>query len=143
MTSLRARGAGKAPLVPDGNSMFLEFARTHFREGFTRGLPKGFREGFGKSFRKWFAKGFDEGLAEGNAYAICMILEARGLEIPYEVSDRIYECPDLGKLYLWVRRAVTVSSADELFRAPEPRRPLKHANEPGAEEEPLEPSPSS
>ncbi|WP_167521557.1 hypothetical protein [Microbispora triticiradicis] len=43
------------------------------------------------------------------------MLEARGLEVPDDVRERIRRCQDLDQLRTWVRRAVTVTSAQELF----------------------------
>jgi hypothetical protein len=43
------------------------------------------------------------------------VLETRGLEISSDTRDRITRCDDLNMLETWIRRAVTVSSADELF----------------------------
>lgn len=56
-----------------------------------------------------------EGRAEGEAEAIVAVLEARGLAISAEQRERIRQCGDLGMLGRWIRRAATVSSADEVF----------------------------
>ncbi|GAA4595440.1 hypothetical protein GCM10023194_64890 [Planotetraspora phitsanulokensis] len=60
-------------------------------------------------------EGRAEGRAEGEAAAILAVLDARGLEISSDTRDRITRCDDLNVLETWVRRAVTVNSADELF----------------------------
>ncbi|MEU8194132.1 hypothetical protein AB0C10_10160 [Microbispora amethystogenes] len=68
-----------------------------------------------KYFSHWLAKGRTEGHAEGEIDAILNVLEARGLEVPDDVRERIRRCQDLDQLRTWVRRAVTVTSAHELF----------------------------
>ncbi|WP_182874633.1 hypothetical protein [Microbispora sp. H10670] len=68
-----------------------------------------------KYFSHWLAKGRTEGHAEGEIDAILSVLETRGLEIPDDVRERIRRCQDLDQLRTWVRRAVTVTSAHELF----------------------------
>ncbi|GII30930.1 hypothetical protein [Planotetraspora mira] len=63
----------------------------------------------------WVDQGRQEGRAEGEGAAILAVLETRGLEISSDTRDRITRCDDLNMLETWIRRAVTVSSADELF----------------------------
>lgn len=46
------------------------------------------------------------------------VLEARGLEVPADVRDRVLGTTDLAKLDLWIRRAAVVSEARELFATP-------------------------
>ncbi|WP_259402573.1 hypothetical protein [Microbispora sp. H10670] len=60
-------------------------------------------------------KYFSHWLAKGEGDAILNVLEARGLEVPDDVRERIHQCQDLDQLRTWVRRAVTVTSAHELF----------------------------
>jgi hypothetical protein len=55
------------------------------------------------------------GEARGEARAVLTVLAARGLEISDEARERISGCTDLDQLDQWVRRAVTVTPADELF----------------------------
>jgi hypothetical protein len=57
----------------------------------------------------------DEGRAEGRAEDIVLVLEARGLDVPDEVRERVTGCDDPGVLRRWLTRAVTVASAEEIF----------------------------
>jgi hypothetical protein len=57
-----------------------------------------------------------EGRVEGEALSIVTVLEARGLPVTSEARARILACADLEILERWLRKAVSVSSADELFR---------------------------
>ncbi|MFK4143007.1 hypothetical protein [Streptomyces filamentosus] len=57
----------------------------------------------------------DEGRAEGRADAILLVLEQRGLDVPAAVRDRVTSCDDPELLRLWLARAVTVATAEEIF----------------------------
>ena len=56
-----------------------------------------------------------QGRAAGEATAVLMVLDARGIEVTAEHKSRILACSDLAVLERWIRRAVTVTTADELF----------------------------
>jgi hypothetical protein len=75
-------------------------------------LPEGY-EFQSKTARESFQKG----TAEGHAAAVVTVLEARGLTITDDQRERITATTDLELLKVWLRRAVTVASADELFSA--------------------------
>ncbi|MFC7728261.1 hypothetical protein [Actinomadura keratinilytica] len=66
---------------------------------------------YSETARAWIA----EGKAEGEAKSVLLILEARGIKATQEQRQRVLDCTDLDQLETWVRRAATVSSADELF----------------------------
>lgn len=61
------------------------------------------------------AEGRVAGLAEGEAKAVIMVLDARGVDVPEAARTRITECTDPEQLDLWVHRAATADSADDLF----------------------------
>ncbi|GLZ10227.1 hypothetical protein Acsp04_04620 [Actinomadura sp. NBRC 104425] len=63
----------------------------------------------------WIAEGIAEGRIEGEAKSVLLILEARGITVTDEQRQRVLTCTDLQQLETWVRRAATISSADELF----------------------------
>jgi hypothetical protein len=52
---------------------------------------------------------------QGQADAVVTALETRGIEVPADVLERITSCTDLDQLTNWVRRAVTVRTAQDLF----------------------------
>jgi hypothetical protein len=58
---------------------------------------------------------FDEGEARGEARAVLTVLDARGIDVPDEVRTRVTSCTDVEQLNAWVRRAATVTSAQDLF----------------------------
>lgn len=70
-------------------------------------------------FRRSFQDGRDAGLAAGKAAGkaddIITFLRARGIEVTEDTRERITSCTDIDRLDTWVRRAATVSSAEELF----------------------------
>ncbi|WP_437854662.1 hypothetical protein [Sorangium sp. So ce363] len=69
--------------------------------------------------RGYVAKGREEGIREGTlktkAHDVLAILEARGLEVPVEVRERVLASTDLDELDRWIRRAAVISDARELL----------------------------
>jgi hypothetical protein len=53
--------------------------------------------------------------SEGEAKAVLTVLEARGIAVPEEARARITQCTDPEQCDIWVRRAVTATSVDDLF----------------------------
>jgi len=58
---------------------------------------------------------FERGRAAEKAADVLDVLDARGIAVGTEDRSRILECTDLELLGKWVRRAATVTNADELF----------------------------
>jgi hypothetical protein len=46
---------------------------------------------------------------------VIAVLEARGLEVPDDVRERVLGSAELAELDRWIRRAAVVSAAGELF----------------------------
>ena len=75
--------------------------------------------------RSYVAKGREEGIQEGiqegtlkaKTEAVMTVLEARGLDVPTDVRERIVGSTDLAELDRWIRRAAVVGEARELFEA--------------------------
>ncbi|WP_437296224.1 hypothetical protein [Sorangium sp. So ce426] len=69
--------------------------------------------------RGYVAKGREEGMREGTlktkAHDVLAFLEARGLEVPAEVRERVLASADLDELDRWIRRAAVISDARELL----------------------------
>jgi hypothetical protein len=65
--------------------------------------------------RRYFDQGEAKGEAKGEARAVLAVLDARGIEVPDELRERIVGCTDLEQLDTWVRRAATASTAQDLF----------------------------
>ncbi|MGQ0778174.1 MAG: hypothetical protein ACT4NY_27815, partial [Pseudonocardiales bacterium] len=66
--------------------------------------------------QKFVAQGEAQGEAKGEAKAVLTFLDARGISVTEEARARISGCRDLGQLEVWVRRAATADSVDDLFR---------------------------
>jgi hypothetical protein len=63
------------------------------------------------------AKGRAEGEAKGEARGVLAVLDARGLVVSDDQKARILACTDLETLDRWIRKAVAITSIDELFTA--------------------------
>ncbi|WP_394823224.1 hypothetical protein [Pendulispora albinea] len=90
-------------------------ARTTFEKIMSQGNYVFQSEYFLKHLRAGREEGVEEGLAAGEAKAVIAFLEARGLPVPDETRARILTCKDISTLDRWIRKAVAVTSADELF----------------------------
>lgn len=55
------------------------------------------------------------GEAKGEAKAVLRVLAARGIEVPDDARERIRTCTDLEQLDVWVTRAATARTIDDLF----------------------------
>jgi hypothetical protein len=62
------------------------------------------------------AVGEARGEARGEGRAVLTVLDARGVEVPTAVRERILACTDLEQLDVWLRRAVTAANADDVIR---------------------------
>ncbi|MFI6576186.1 hypothetical protein ACIBFB_10300, partial [Nocardiopsis sp. NPDC050513] len=60
-------------------------------------------------------QGREQGRAEGEAAAILEVLDARGIAVGDAVRERVTACTDPEQLQAWVRRAVRVETAEDLF----------------------------
>lgn len=65
--------------------------------------------------RRYFLWGKVDGRAESLARAVLAMLTARGVAVPEEARVRIAECRDRAQLEVWVRRAATATTVDDLF----------------------------
>ncbi|EYF04187.1 hypothetical protein [Chondromyces apiculatus] len=76
------------------------------------------REYRSEYFRNLVAEGVAEGQWKAKSEAVLSVLDTRGLDVSAEVRERILASKDLAELEQWLRRAVVVSSAEELFAPP-------------------------
>ncbi len=91
----------------EGYEYQSEFARKYVAQGRAEGEAKGKAEGK--------AEGEAKGKAEGKADALLAVLAARALPLSEEQRQRILACRDLVQLDRWIARAVSVTTAAELF----------------------------
>jgi hypothetical protein len=90
-----------------------DFAKRYVAQGRVEGRTEG------------LAAGRNEGLAAGRALSVLAFLEARGLEIPAAVRERVLACTDISILDRWISRAVTAKTALEVVEAPTTRKPAE------------------
>src|SRR5262245_9504140 len=57
------------------------------------------------------------GEARGKAWSVLGVLEARGMHVPDETRAEILACSDADRLDLWLRRAVTAVTAEDVTRS--------------------------
>lgn len=70
----------------------------------------------GYEYRSDFARQyFGEGQLKARRTDVLIFLEARGLDIPATLRERIETCSDLDELERLIRRAAIVKAAGELF----------------------------
>lgn len=55
------------------------------------------------------------GVARGVAKAVVIVLASRGVVLSDSDRERVYSCSDLALLDVWLIRAISVHSAEELF----------------------------
>ncbi|AUX29076.1 hypothetical protein SOCE836_011620 [Sorangium cellulosum] len=69
--------------------------------------------------RSYVAKGRQEGRLEGlleaKAQGVLAVFEARGLEVPADIRERVLASKDVAELDRWIRRAAVVTDARELL----------------------------
>jgi hypothetical protein len=63
------------------------------------------------------AEGRAQGRAEGQARAMLDVLAFRNVPIPASTRERVMTMQDEPQLQCWLARALTVSTADEIFDA--------------------------
>ncbi|WP_437966990.1 hypothetical protein WMF04_46810 [Sorangium sp. So ce260] len=86
-------------MMKSGYEFQSEFARSYVAKGRQEGREEGLREGTLKA----------------KAHDVLSVIEARGLEVPTEVRERVLASTDLAELDRWIRRAAVVSDARELL----------------------------
>jgi hypothetical protein len=112
-TRIASRAPGHAAatgLDEDRRAFYTDQVLCSLHEAARRKLEEMMRSDY--EFKSEFARTY---VAKGEAKALLTLLEARGLDIPADVRDRIFACNDLAQLDRWIRQAVVVSDARDLF----------------------------
>jgi hypothetical protein len=84
-----------------------DFAKKYFARGEEKGREQGREEGR--------EQGREEGRAAGEARALLLVLRSRGIEVSAEAARRIEEERDDARFEVWIRRAATATSLDDVF----------------------------
>jgi hypothetical protein len=67
-------------------------------------------------YKSWLSEEIrDEGRVQGRVEDILVVLQARGIDVPDTIRERITECDDSDLLRHWLTRAAVVPSAEEIF----------------------------
>ncbi|MER6943493.1 hypothetical protein ABT294_05650 [Nonomuraea sp. NPDC000554] len=69
----------------------------------------------GEYAQSLIARGEILGEARGEAKSVLRVLEYRGISVADGDRERIMSCVDLDTLEMWLQRALSVHSAEELF----------------------------
>lgn len=77
-------------------------------------------EGRSAGISAGLSQGISQGISQGRAASILELLDVRGLALDPPLRERITTCTDVERLSLWLRRAATASSVDEIFAAEPP-----------------------
>ncbi len=108
-----------ASLDPDRALLYSDLIRISLGEAARRAfealMATGNYQYQSEFHKKHHALAKAEVTAEGKAEDVLAFLEARGINVSAEQKERIQACTDLELLHRWIRKAATITSADELF----------------------------
>ncbi|MGW4245141.1 hypothetical protein [Nocardia sp. NPDC004722] len=94
----------------------LPRAARHFLESLmTAGTYKYKSEFARRYFSQGEAEGLAQGRASGEAKALLTILRSRGISVDESTVARVRACTDIEQLDVWIDRAATAGSIDEVF----------------------------
>jgi hypothetical protein len=112
--ALRALGPKKATLYYDIVLVGLPQApRTRWEAYMTTTVGSIYRS---ELLREVDARGQAQGEARGEGRAVLTVLDTRGVQVPEAIREHILACTDLAQLDIWLRRAVTATTAEEVTR---------------------------
>lgn len=77
---------------------------------------------YNEIFNEGKVEGLEQGLEKGETTALLAVLSARKLKLTPEQRALIRKCRSAPQLLRWIRLAVTVRKADELFASPHARK---------------------
>jgi hypothetical protein len=66
--------------------------------------------------RRYVAEGEARGELKGEARSLFTVLEARRIDVPAEARTRIVNCNDPDQFTVWLRRALTATSIQDVLR---------------------------
>ncbi|MGK3965067.1 hypothetical protein WMF38_12900 [Sorangium sp. So ce118] len=106
--------AAAAGLDQERRTMYGDLVLSSLNAAARRTLEAMMKAGY--EFQSEFARSYvAKGEIKAKAQAVLAVLEARGLEVPAEVRERVLASTDLAELDGWIRRAAVVSDARELL----------------------------
>ncbi|WP_438022630.1 hypothetical protein [Sorangium sp. So ce233] len=106
--------AAAAGLDQERRDLYADVVLSSLNEAARRTLEAMMKSGY--EYQSEFARSYvAKGEIKAKAHDVLVVLEARGLEIPAEVRERVLANADLAELDRWLRRAAVVSDARELL----------------------------
>jgi hypothetical protein len=72
-------------------------------------------EGPEQGLTEGMARGLAKGFVDSRVADVLEVLDARGFKVDAQSRERVVACTDFQQLKLWLRKAVTVHSVQELF----------------------------
>ena len=76
------------------------------------------RDGYRQGMRDGKREGVREGKSAGKAESVLMLLETRGVPLNKSLRDKILSCDDPVTLERWFKKAISATSASEVFASP-------------------------
>ncbi|XYH95922.1 hypothetical protein ACMHYB_50380 [Sorangium sp. So ce1128] len=118
--------AAAAGLDEERRTLYWDLVLSSLNEAARRTLEAMMKSGYefqSEFARSYVAKGMEKGREEGRqlglleakAHDVLAVLDARGLDVPAEVRERVLASTDIAELDGWVRRAAVISDARELL----------------------------
>ncbi|KYG03116.1 hypothetical protein BE21_53390 [Sorangium cellulosum] len=108
--------AAAAGLDEERRALYGDLVLSSLNEAARRTLEAMMKAGY--EFQSEFARSYvAKGEIKAKAQAVIAVLEARGLEVPADVRERVLASTDLAELDRWIRRAAVVTNARELLGA--------------------------
>ncbi|HEU5030640.1 MAG TPA: hypothetical protein VFV01_37400 [Spirillospora sp.] len=98
-------------LTGDTGPLYHDYLRTLLSDA-ARKLLEDTVKTAGYEWQSDFAKAH---IAEGEADAVLSVLETRGIPVSNDIRDKVVDCTDIDQLKRWVRRAVVIDHAEQLF----------------------------
>ncbi|XXT25530.1 hypothetical protein WME94_14615 [Sorangium sp. So ce429] len=106
--------AAAAGLDQERRTMYGDLVLSSLNAAARRTLEAMMKAGY--EFQSEFARSYvAKGEIKAKAQAVLTFLEARGLEVPAEVRERVLASTDLAELDGWIRRAAVISDPRELL----------------------------
>ncbi|WP_437666945.1 hypothetical protein [Sorangium sp. So ce1182] len=106
--------AAAAGLDQERRAMYGDLVLSSLNAAARRTLEAMMKAGY--EFQSEFARSYvAKGKIEAKAQAVLAVLEARAIEVPAEVRERVLASTDLAELDRWIRRAAVISDARELL----------------------------
>jgi len=115
--------AAAAGLDEDRRAFYTDMVLSSLHEAARRKLEEMMKAGYefkSEFARTYVAKGELKGEIKAKANDVLAVLEARGLDVPADVRERVLASTDLAELDRWIRRAAVISEAKQLLEVTQP-----------------------